>query len=227
MLESKPCTGHPFGLLPPLGGGVSLAEKRDPELKEERLERIVAQVRAGSSVAVGELYLMCHSGLKYFFWRKLGPQDALDGAHDTFLIILNAILTGELREPSRLFGFMQVVAHRQFCLHIARRTRKRCETEAESLQLSDPGQRPDQELLVSERAMCMKRALRELTPKDREILERFYVKEQNKKQICRELNLTETQFRLLKSRAKAKLVQGAQRGSSRRQLQAVARATAA
>jgi DNA-directed RNA polymerase specialized sigma24 family protein len=73
--------------------------------------------------------------------------------------------------------------------------------------------------------MCLKRALRELTPKDREVLERFYMREQSKRQICRELNLTETQFRLLKSRAKATLIQAAKRDSSRTQLRALIRAT--
>jgi RNA polymerase sigma-70 factor (ECF subfamily) len=35
-------------------------------------------------------------------------------------------------------------------------------------------------------------------------LTRFYLKEQPQEQICREMDLSETQFRLLKSRAKAK-----------------------
>jgi hypothetical protein len=128
--------------LQPLGGGASLVEEREPENKTERLERVVVQVQAGSSVAVEELYRMCHPGLKCFFLRHLGPQDGLDGAHDTFLIVLNAVLSGELREPSRLFGFMRIVAPRQFCLHVERRTKTRCETEAESIQISDSGQRP-------------------------------------------------------------------------------------
>src|SRR5579859_4251902 len=132
MLESKPGTGQPFDLLQPLGDGAAFAGEREPENQTERLERVVAQVQAGSSVAVEELYQLCQPGLKYFFLRHLGRQDGHDGAHDTFLIILNAVLAGELRDPKRLFGFMRVVAHRQFCLHVERRTKTRWETEAES-----------------------------------------------------------------------------------------------
>jgi len=40
--------------------------------------------------------------------------------------------------------------------------------------------------------------------KTRDILVRFYLKEQSQEQICREMSLTETQFRLRKSRAKEK-----------------------
>jgi DNA-directed RNA polymerase specialized sigma24 family protein len=48
----------------------------------------------------------------------------------------------------------------------------------------------------------MRSVLMRLTPKDREILTRFYLQEQPQEQICQEMKLTETQFRLLKSRAK-------------------------
>jgi DNA-directed RNA polymerase specialized sigma24 family protein len=50
----------------------------------------------------------------------------------------------------------------------------------------------------------MKSALESLSKRDRDILIRFYLKEQSQEQICQEMALTETQFRLLKSRAKAK-----------------------
>ncbi len=51
----------------------------------------------------------------------------------------------------------------------------------------------------------MKTALECLSSRDREILVRYYLSEQSREQICREMSLTETQFRLAKSRAKAKL----------------------
>ena len=40
--------------------------------------------------------------------------------------------------------------------------------------------------------------------RDREILHRFYVQEQSQEQICQEMSLSYNQFRLLKSRAKAR-----------------------
>jgi len=40
--------------------------------------------------------------------------------------------------------------------------------------------------------------------RDREILTRFYLQEQTQEEICAEMNLSDTQFRLLKSRAKAR-----------------------
>ena len=50
----------------------------------------------------------------------------------------------------------------------------------------------------------MLKVLRGISARDREILTRFYLYEQTQEQICAEMNLSETQFRLLKSRAKAR-----------------------
>ena len=51
------------------------------------------------------------------------------------------------------------------------------------------------------------RILRSSPPRDREILVRFYLREQTPAEICRDLDLTENQFRLIKSRAKARFVE--------------------
>ena len=50
----------------------------------------------------------------------------------------------------------------------------------------------------------MREVLRALSARDREILTRFYLDEQSQEAICCEMELSETQFRLLKSRAKAR-----------------------
>ena len=48
----------------------------------------------------------------------------------------------------------------------------------------------------------MVQVLRTLSPRHRDILARFYLQEQGEKEICKEMGLSETQFRLLKNRAK-------------------------
>ena len=55
-----------------------------------------------------------------------------------------------------------------------------------------------------ERMRLIIRVLSDIPDRDREILTRFYLREQSQEQICEEMSLTETQFRLIKSRAKAK-----------------------
>ncbi len=58
--------------------------------------------------------------------------------------------------------------------------------------------------MLEERVHLMQKVLRGISSRDREILTRFYLYEQTQEQICEEMSLTQTQFRLLKSRAKAR-----------------------
>jgi DNA-directed RNA polymerase specialized sigma24 family protein len=58
--------------------------------------------------------------------------------------------------------------------------------------------------MKQEKLDVMTRTLRAMSSRDREILTRFYLQEQSQEQICAEMHLTDTQFRLLKSRAKAR-----------------------
>ena len=57
----------------------------------------------------------------------------------------------------------------------------------------------------------MKEMLREMSDRDFEVLSRFYLREHPPEQICAEMGLTQVQFQLLKSRAKARLADRMQR----------------
>ena len=63
--------------------------------------------------------------------------------------------------------------------------------------------------------------LTELSGRDREILTRFYLQEESQEEICAEMVLSETQFRLLKSRAKARFGELGKKKLAQRCLQAV------
>ena len=62
-------------------------------------------------------------------------------------------------------------------------------------------------LEVKEQARLMKDGLQRLKPVEREILTRFYLQEQSREEICTAMNLTETQFRLLKCHSKQVLTE--------------------
>src|SRR2546426_6582513 len=64
--------------------------------------------------------------------------------------------------------------------------------------------RAKESALAKERKALVEAALSALSAPDREILTRFFLYEQSQDEICAELKLTDTQFRLLKSRAKAR-----------------------
>ncbi len=167
---------------------------------------LVHQIKVGEETGMEQLYKLFSRGIRYYLCRQLGPQELEDKVHDTFLIVVNAIRRGDLREPERLMGFVRTVVRRQVAAYIEQAVHNRREqADLESgIAVADRKQNPEQEAMIRQKAELMESALSALSERDREILVRFYLKEQAQEQICREMDLTETQFRLLKSRAKAK-----------------------
>jgi|YNPMSStandDraft_1061717.scaffolds.fasta_scaffold02047_6 RNA polymerase sigma-70 factor (ECF subfamily) len=170
------------------------------------LAALVARIRAGEEQALAELYAIFSKGIRFQLCRQLGPQELDDKVHDTFLIVVEAIRRGNLREPERLMGFVHTIVRRQIaaCIESAvNRRRNQADLEAAD-PVADERSSPEAQAIARQKIELMKRVLREISRRDREILTRFYIYEQSQEQICREMNLTETQFRLLKSRAKAR-----------------------
>jgi RNA polymerase sigma-70 factor (ECF subfamily) len=168
--------------------------------------RLVDRVRREEPDALEELYQLFSKGIRYYLWHHLGPQDLDDRVHDAFLAVTESIRNGELREPDRLLGFVRTVVRRQVATQIdhnvhARRSRFSHEMLA-VLHDRHPG--PEENAIHTQNRELAMRILRSIPTRDREVLIRFYLREQTPPEICRDLNLSETQFRLIKSRAKAR-----------------------
>ncbi len=167
---------------------------------------LVDRVRSGEIEGMEELYQLFSKGIRFYLCRQLGPQELDDKVHDTFLVVVQAIRRGELRDPQRLMGFVRTIVRRQVAAHIDKVVQiRREQIDLDStIRIADPHGNPEEEAMFRQRADLIKSVLNELSIRDREILTRFYLREQHQHQICTEMDLTETQFRLLKSRAKAR-----------------------
>lgn len=167
---------------------------------------IVDRIRAGEPSGMEDLYLVFSKGIRFYLCRHLGPQDLDDRLHDVFLIIAQSIQRGELRESERLMGYVHTVLRRQVAAQIdsAVRARRSLADLDCGMSLSDQHPDPERRVIERENGELALRILRSLPKRDREVLIRFYLREQEPDEICRELGLTETQFRLVKSRAKAR-----------------------
>ena len=167
---------------------------------------LVERVRCGDQDALEELYALFSKGIRFYLCRQLGPQDLDDRVHDTFVVVVQAIRRGELRDPQRLMGYVRTVVRRQVAAHIdhavhARRHQTSLET---GIVVRDNQADPERQAIIHQNMSVAMRILNSIPKRDREVLMRFYLKEQSAADICRDMSLTETQFRLIKSRAKAR-----------------------
>lgn len=185
-------------------------EAEDPELVPPDAYagwvELVHRIRSGASGSMEELYELFSRGIRFYLCRQLGAQELDDKVHDTFVVVVQAIQRGEIREPQRLMGFVRTIVRRQVAAHIDKVVHTRREhVELDSTaRMADPRDNPEESAIFQQRAELIHRVLSELGDRDREILTRFYLREQSQDEICSEMSLTETQFRLLKSRAKAR-----------------------
>ncbi|MBL8237396.1 MAG: sigma-70 family RNA polymerase sigma factor [Bryobacterales bacterium] len=170
---------------------------------------LVESIRSGDQEAMSQLYATFGRGVRYYLSRQLGAQEIDDKVHDTFLVVLGAIQRGELREPERLMGYVRTVVRRLVATHIDRLVEERRErTDVEDgFVLADDRVDPERDTLRRQRVEIMEQVLHTISRRDREILTRFYLYEQSQEQICQEMGLNDTQFRLLKSRAKQRFAE--------------------
>jgi len=192
---------HPAGQMEPRE-----AEPRYSRESHESIKNLVTRIQTGETDGLEELYTLFSKGIRFYLCRQLGPQELEDKVHDTFVVVVQAIRRGELREPERLMGFVRTIVRRLVAAHIDRAVhsrRERMEMES-TFGVVDPRESPEEAAIFEQRKELIHRVLGELSERDREILRRFYLFEQSQDQICTEMGLSDTQFRLLKSRAKAR-----------------------
>ena len=190
---------------------VTVDEGAEPEVSQESVQwaQLVENIRSGDANAMQELYQVFGKGIRIYLCRQLGLQDVDDKVHDTFLIVVQAIQNGDLREPERLMGFVRTIARRLVAGHIDQMVhRRRDNVPVESgVAIADNSTTPEQDVINREKVDIMLDVLRQMSGRDRDILTRFYIYEQSQETIIREMKLTSTQFRLLKSRAKTRFAE--------------------
>jgi RNA polymerase sigma-70 factor, ECF subfamily len=166
---------------------------------------VVDRIRLGEASGLEDLYRIFSKGVRYYLYRQLGPQDLDDKVHDIFLIITQSIRRGDLRDPERLMGYVRTVVRRQVAAHIDNAVHARRNSGlSDTRHPADPTLDPEHGLIERQNERLALRILNSLPKRDREVLIRFYLDEQPPERICEEMGLSETQFRLIKSRAKAR-----------------------
>lgn len=169
----------------------------------ENWVRLTQAIRAGDDASTTDLYALLTAPLRVRLSRVVSPDEVDDSLHEVVVIVLEAIQRDGLRDPQRLAGFVRTIAHRRTVAYIRRRMlRRRFVDDPEAVASHDGS--PEDGAARKERVEQLARVMRRLKARDREILDRFYFREQNAAQICREMCLTGTQFRLFKSRAIAR-----------------------
>ena len=179
----------------------------NPLTTSEVCERIVSFILTGNTQGEELLYSTFSRGLRYLA-AKHCPEYAEDCVHDAILTVTRQIKAGQLKTPAALPGYLNIVLKRTAWNKKLESERLGANNEVFTTVVqtrSDDRSDPQRLLETEERAKILREGLKSLKPQEREILTRFYLSGESPEHICRQMNLTETQFRLNKSRSKQKL----------------------
>jgi RNA polymerase sigma factor (sigma-70 family) len=166
---------------------------------------LVDRIRRGESGSVEALCAKLRILANCHLTRKVDRQYLDDKFHDVVVTVLEAIFSGALKQPDRLLGFVSTIARRGVAAQVRANIKsRRCISFEESDFGGTDETSPESAALQTEEHAKLNALLSGLRPRDRDILTRFYLREQNSAEICHEMHLTATQFRLYKSRALAR-----------------------
>lgn len=166
---------------------------------------LVRRIAAGDTAAETELVQRYSRGLLYLL-RRLGvPPELADDLHqETFRIVLERLRRRGLEEPAGLAGFLRGTARNLVIAERRKTARRRTDADPEGLERvvhPEPGQLSS--VLLEEEAVIVRRLIGELpTDRDRQLLLRFYVAEEEKESICADLGLDSLHFNRVLFRAR-------------------------
>ena len=164
---------------------------------------LVNRIRRGDKEAENVLVQRYSRGVSFVIREIIqNVTDVEELAQQTFMIAIEKIRQGAVREPERLSGYICGIARKLAWVHL-KKTRLRNLTQIDEIApVADSNRGPFERLLRKEEAEIVRQVIRELRmPRDREILTRYYLYDEERKSICANLSLTNVQFNRVISRA--------------------------
>ena len=186
---------------------VTALHRQDSALQEEAqiAAAIVQGIRDGDSDAESRMVARYSNGLKFLLLRRVRDDErAQDLLQDTFYIAISKLREIDLDNPERLAGYLRGIAIRVALNAGRRRQREPYPMEVEAVaQIPDREPRQFDHVAREQTLAAVQKLLRTMPVKrDREILTRFYVQDQDKEEICRALGLDSLHFNRVLFRAK-------------------------
>lgn len=165
---------------------------------------LVGRIREGDSRAEAELVERYRRGIAIILRAESLNAAAVDDLfQETFRIALEKIRQGDLRDPRRLSGFICSLARNLVIDHFRKVAARRTTGDTKLAEIASVRVDPLETLLRIERGEFVRRILSEMpSDRDRQILFRYYVAEDEKDAICRDLDLTSLHFNRVLFRAR-------------------------
>jgi DNA-directed RNA polymerase specialized sigma24 family protein len=171
---------------------------------EDVADWLVVQVKSDDPAGRDALHRLFSRGIRFYLTRRLGLRQLDARFQETFTVLINAIKTETLSEYKPLIRLVHDIVLKQAAAYRDQDLQNLDEPAAGSSSLIlEATRHTEQKASQLQDIDRMVTVLTGMSPRDREVLTRFYFHEQTQARICEEMQLGVTQFLLLKARAKA------------------------
>jgi RNA polymerase sigma-70 factor (ECF subfamily) len=180
-------------------------DSSDKELEPQISAGLVERIGRGDRDAEGEMIRRYERGLLYLLTRRTRDRElALDLRQDTFRIVIEKLRAAPIDEPERLSAFLRGVALNLATADQRKSARRATTADSDEVEsAADDCIGPFDHVSREQVAFVVRRLLAELrTPRDREILVRLYIRDEDKQAICESLGVDSTHFNRVLFRAK-------------------------
>jgi len=187
-----------------------------PPSRQTGPRELALRIQAGEAAAEAELFERYRRGVSIIVQRMVRDSCIADDlCQDTFRLVLEKVRRGELRDPQKLSGFICNIA-RYLAIEHLRQPRRTQPLGEPGLSVPDPKPDPLSTLIEREKMRAIRQVLQEMSlARDREVLRRFYLEEEDKESICADLDLSSLQFNRVVFRARERFRELYQQGGKR------------
>lgn len=177
----------------------------DEESEATVASQLVERVHRGERGAEEELFARYGNGILFMLQRASGdPALAEDLRQETFRIVLTRLRSRGLEEPGGLSGYLRGTARNLLIADRRKKARRKTEADHEKVvAAADTRYGQAQKVLRHEEASIVHKLIAEMSAeRDRQLLYRFYIAEDDKNDICLDLGLSSLHFNRVLFRAR-------------------------
>jgi RNA polymerase sigma-70 factor (ECF subfamily) len=183
---------------------------------------LAERIYKGDPEAESALYVRFMPGVRVILARRLQSfAQAEELAQEVIIIVLKRLRANPLDDASRLPAFVAQTARNLAIAERRKERRRRTDTGTEGIdEMPDAEHDHASALEGSSSAAAVRALLKELkSSRDRLLLVRYYLQDEDKASICRELGLSESTFNLVLFRARNRFLELLEkRGFGKREL---------
>jgi RNA polymerase sigma-70 factor, ECF subfamily len=168
------------------------------------------RIRAGDRLAESDLTRRLTQGITQIAIKLTGNFAlAQEICQETMIIILTRLRTQELDDPEKLPAFVAQTARNLVSAEHRKQRRRKTDTGQDRIdEVADTSASQERDLERESSAIAIRKVLLEMnSQRDRTLLVRFYLRDEDKEVICKDLGMSESNFNLVLFRARARFLE--------------------